>query len=106
MVDQDSKRQFYKGTKQNIFRIFKVLKSSSESGEDFVTVSQIAKRSGLHKWTVSRVLDIHMQPFVEIIQPEELEAVGLQIKMVKLRRPDTTIEQLLKYLKLRESLVP
>jgi len=98
------KTQFYKGTKANIYKIFKVLKESHSSGEEFLTVSEIGRRSMLHKWTVSRVLDLYMTPFVDVVSPEALENVGLQVKLVKIKRPEMTIEQVFKYLKLRRKI--
>lgn len=94
----------YKNTSVNIIKIFKVLKDSSKDGEGFVTVSEIARRSKLHKWTISRTLDLYMAPIVDVVQPPELEALGLQVKLVKLNRPDITAEQVINYLKMRSKI--
>jgi hypothetical protein len=91
---------YYKNTVKNVIQIFNLLKESEKSGE-LLTVSKISKITGLHKWTVSRTLDIYMSPYVEIVIPEGFEEVGLKIKFVKLRNSDMTKEQVLRFLKLR-----
>jgi hypothetical protein len=42
-----------------------------------------------------------MAPFVEAIVPEELEDVGLKLKLVKLRSPEVGEEQVLRGLRAR-----
>lgn len=77
------------------------MKQSAGLGKDYLTVGEISKMSGLHKWTVSRTLDLFMQPFVEMIIPVELEQIGLKIKLVKLKDPKTTEQQVLRGLKVK-----
>jgi hypothetical protein len=89
------KRNFYKNTAKNVIQIFNLLKKSDE----LLTISKISKLTGLHKWTVSRTLDLYMSPYVEIMTPEGFEDVGLNIKFVKLKNPDITKEQVLRLLK-------
>lgn len=89
--------KFYKNTKRNALKILHALKGS----EGPVTVGEIARRSGLHKWTVSRTLDIWMDPFVEITILEELEAVGLRMKLVKLKK-NYSEEQILRGLEVKK----
>lgn len=95
------KNRFYKNTVRNVVRIFRILKDAHEQGEGMITVSEIAKRTGLHKWTVSRTVDLWMANFLEIAMPDELEEVGLRIKLVKLGNPKMTEEQVLRTLKVR-----
>jgi len=99
-----AKRTHYKGTNINIAKIYKALKSAASEKEGFVTVSEIARRSGIHKWTVSRTIDLYMGGIVESVKPEELEAIGLQAKLVKLKDPNLTPQQLVSYLKMRRSI--
>ncbi len=99
-------KKAYKNTSVNIIKIFKALKSSSDDSEGFITVSEIARRSKLHKWTVSRTLDLYMNAIVDIVQPPELEALGLQVKLVKLTKPDMTAQQVISYLKMRSKINP
>ena len=73
--------KFYKSTRRNVLNILRALKGE----EGPITVGEIARRSGLHKWVVSRTLDVWMSPFVEVTILEELEAVGLRMKLVKLK---------------------
>jgi hypothetical protein len=93
-------KKFYKNTKANSIKIFRVLKSSEE---DFLTVGEIARRSGLHKWIVSRTLDLWMSPFIDITIPEELEAVGVRMKLVRLKG-EFSEKQILRGLELRREL--
>lgn len=72
--------KYYKNTQKNVLKIFRALEKENSP----ITVGEIARRSGLHKWVVSRTLDVWMAPFVEVTILEELEAVGLRMKLVKL----------------------
>jgi len=94
-------RQFYKNTVTNVRKIFTVLKQSSVADEGYLSVSEIARRSGLHKWTVSRTIDIWMAPFLDVVIPEELDQVGLKIKLVKLLKPTITEDQVMRGLHVR-----
>ena len=94
-------RQFYKNTVTNVRKIYTVLKASSENDEGYLSVSEIARRSGLHKWTVSRTIDIWMAPFLDVVIPEELDQVGLKIKLVQLAKPTITEDQVMRGLHIR-----
>jgi len=94
-------RQFYKNTVTNVRKIFTVLRTSSDNDEGYLSVSEIARRSGLHKWIVSRTIDIWMSPFLDIVIPEELDQVGLKIKLVRLAKPTITEEQVMRGLHIR-----
>ncbi len=100
------RREHYRGTNLNVLKIFKALRDAYKNKEGFLTVSEIARRSGIHKWTVSRTLDLYMGSLVEIVQPEELEAIGLQAKLVRLKDPGLTPQQVINYLKLRRRIKP
>jgi hypothetical protein len=99
-----AKRAYYRSTNYNVLRIFRALQQAHENGDDFLTVSEIARRCRIHKWTVSRTLDIYMHSIVDVVQPRELEAIGLQAKLVKLRNPRLTPKQIANYLKLRKEI--
>jgi hypothetical protein len=92
--------KFYKTTCTNVLRIYRFLRDAQKEGTDFSTVGEIARGTGLHKWTVSRTLDIWMSPFVEMMIPEQLEDVGLKLKLVKLTNTDLTEEQIVRTLKI------
>lgn len=98
------KRDYYKNTNLNIMKIFKTLQAAAQAGESFLPVSQIARRSKMHKWTVSRTVDLYMHSLLEIVKPEALEAIGLQAKLVRLKDPNLTTKQLINYLKLRRKI--
>ena len=94
------RKDYYKNTLKNVILIFDLLKNSEERGE-LLTVSKISKITGLHKWTISRTLDLYMSPYVEITIPEGFDDVGLKIKFVRLRDKNMTREQVLRFLKFR-----
>jgi len=89
-----------KNTKLNILKILRVLKKAQAEGEEFLTINKIAKRTGIHKWSVSRIVDLYM-PYVNAKAIAELEAIGLQAKLVQLSEPSITEEQALRYLSVR-----
>ena len=93
-------RGYYKNTIKNVMQIFSLLQEAEKSGE-LLTVSKISKITGLHKWTVSRTLDIYMAPYVEISVPDGFEDVGLKIKFVRLKNTAMTKEQVLRFLDLK-----
>jgi hypothetical protein len=93
-------KNYYRNTVKNVILIFNLLKKSERDGE-VLTISKISKLTGLHKWTVSRTLDLYMSPYVEITVPEGFEDVGLKIKFVRLKNPQMTKEQVVRFLKLR-----
>ena len=95
-----SRKSYYRNTVKNVMQILNLLKKSEKDGE-FLTISKISKLTGLHKWTVSRTIDLYMSPYVEIMIPEGFEDVGLKIKFVKLKNPDITKEQVSRFLRLR-----
>ena len=91
-------RGFYKNTKTNVVKIFRFLKQCEEEDRGHVTVGEISRGIDLHKWIVSRTIDLWMHHFLDIIIPERLEDVGLRIKLVKLKEPGLTEEQVLRSL--------
>jgi len=94
------KKGYYKNTIKNVMQILNLLKKHEKTGE-ILTVSKISKLTGMHKWTVSRTLDLYMQNFVEITIPDGFEDVGLHIKFVRLKRPNITKEQVSRFLRIR-----
>jgi hypothetical protein len=93
--------KFYKNTKSNAVKIFRVLKKSNALGEGHLSVSEIARRTGLHRWTVSRTVDLWMGHFVEIVIPEELEHVGLRIKLIRLANPEMDEKSMIRSMSIR-----
>ena len=93
-----------KVTLRNAVRIFRVLKEVEQEDEGPLTMGEVARRCGLHPWTVSRMLDIWLKPLVEIQSVEELGAIGLQVKLVRLKEASMTEQKLPRYLKLKASL--
>ena len=93
--------KFYKNTRSNAIKIFRVLKDSNELGEGYLSISEIARRTGLHRWTVSRTVDLWMGHFIEMVIPEELEHVGLRIKLVRLANPDIDEKSMIRSMSIR-----
>ena len=95
-----AKGRVTKSTKVNILKILRVLKEAQTEGEDFLTINKIAKRTGNHKWSVSRIVDLYM-PYVNARAIAELDAIGLQAKLVELSEPTITDQQAMRYLSVR-----
>lgn len=95
-----ARKEYYRNTVKNVIQIFNLLKEAEEKDE-LLTVSKISRLTGLHKWTVSRTLDLYMSPYVEISIPDGFEDVGLKIKFIRLKNPNMTKEQVLRFLRLR-----
>lgn len=93
--------RFYKNTAENVVKIYRVLQKAHKEDRGHLTVGEIARETGLHKWTVSRTLDVWMEPFIEMVIPEQLEDLGLKLKLVKIRDPGIREEQVVKGLNVR-----
>ncbi len=95
--------KFYRNTKINVLKIFRFLKKCEEEDKGHVTVGEIARATGLHKWIVSRTVDLWMQGVVDVVIPEELENVGIKLKLIKLKSPDITEAQVLRGLLIKNT---
>jgi hypothetical protein len=93
--------RFYRNTVSNVSRILRILQKAHREDRGHLTVGEIAREAGLHKWTVSRTLDVWMAPWVDVVIPEELEDFGMSLKLVKLRDPGVKEEQVIKGLSVR-----
>jgi hypothetical protein len=93
--------RYYRNTKHNVLKIFRILRKADTDGEGFLSTSEIARRVGLHNWTVSRTIDLWMYHFLDVVIPEELEQVGLKIKLVRLADPTITEEGIIRSMKIR-----
>ena len=93
--------KFYRNTVENVTKIYRVLQKAHQEDKGHLTVGEIAREAGLHKWTVSRTLDVWMMPFVDMVIPEELEDLGLKLKLVKVRNPNVPEEQVVRGLSVR-----
>lgn len=95
-----NKGQIGKTTRKHVVTILEALKEAQKEGEEFLTISKISRMTGIHKWTVSRVIDMYC-PYISVRMIEELEALGLQAKMVQLEDPAITSEQAMRCLDVR-----
>lgn len=75
----------------NLFRIVNCLKEG-----DWLWLREIARRTGLHHKTVSRLINKHLFPAVE---EQNLEA--LKLRMIRLK-PNTSLEGILRFIKIKE----
>ena len=83
-----------KDTIKNVIKIVKCLES--EGG--WTWIRQIARKTGLHHKTVSRLIDNHLNMFFETQGMEPFK-----LRMVKLK-PNTDINGILRYLSVKEKI--
>lgn len=83
-----------KDTIKNVIKIVKCL----ESEEGWTWIRQIARKAGLHHKTVSRLIDLHLNMFLET---QEMEP--FKLRMVKLK-PGTDVNGILRYLSVKEKI--
>ena len=96
--------KFYRNSEENVLKIFRVLRAARDGGNDYLSVSEIAKRADLHKWIVSRTVDLAMASVVDVVSPEELESIGLKIKLVRLNNTLITEDEVVRSLRLKTQL--
>ena len=93
--------RFYRNTADNVVKIYRVLQKAHNEDKGHLTVGEIARETGLHKWTVSRTLDMWMAPFVDVVIQEELEDLGMRLKLVKIGNPNVGEKQVVRGLSAR-----
>ncbi len=82
-----------KNTLQNVIKIANCLKQAEDG---WLWPTEIAKRTGIHRTTVIRLIERHLPNFVE---EQKLEPSN--IRMFKLK-PDASMTAVLKFLSVRE----
>jgi len=80
---------------RNIVKIVKCLKQAEEG---WLWIREVARRTGLHHKTVSRLIDRHLSMFVEI---ERLEPFN--VRMLRLK-PGVDINGIFKFLSVMEKI--
>jgi hypothetical protein len=83
--------------KDTIKNLVKIVRSLEEE-EGWTWIRQISRKTGLHHKTVSRLIDHHLNIFLET---QEMEP--FKLRMVRLK-PDTDIKSILRYLSVREKI--
>jgi hypothetical protein len=83
-----------KDTIKNIIKIVKCL----EAEEGWTWIRDIARKSGIHHKTVSRLIDIHLNMFLET---QEMEP--FKLRMVRLKS-DVDMNGILKYLAVKNKI--
>ena len=84
-----------KDTAENIIKIVKCLKGAEEG---WLWIREIARRTGLHHKTVSRLVDTHLAMFVEMQVMEPFN-----VRMIRLK-PGTDINGIYRFLSTMEKL--
>ncbi len=92
---EKEKRGFYRNTVSNVMKIYDALKNAHMNGADFLSVSEIARITGLHKWTVSRTIDLWMTYLVEPGSSKK------NAKSVRLMNPNLTAEEIKNIIKIK-----
>jgi hypothetical protein len=80
--------------RENIARIVRCLQDAG----GWLWFREIARRTGLHHKTVSRLIDKHLSPFVE-----EQVFEALKLRMVRLK-PEVYLNGVLKFIRIKERL--
>jgi hypothetical protein len=83
--------------KDTIKNLLKIVNCLSET-KDWTWIRQIARRTGLHHKTVSRLITNHLQMFVE-----EQTLEPFKIRMLRLK-PYANVKSIFKFLELKEKL--
>jgi uncharacterized protein YmfQ (DUF2313 family) len=84
-----------KDTAENIIKIVKCLKGAEEG---WLWIREIARRTGLHHKTVSRLVDTHLTMFVDMQTMEPFN-----VRMIRLK-PGTDINGIYRFLSTMEKL--
>jgi hypothetical protein len=82
-------------TAKNVIKIVKCLKQAEEG---WLWVREISRRTNLHHKTVSRLIDKHLNMFVEV---QRLEPFN--VEMIRLK-PGTDIDGVFRFLSIMEKL--
>lgn len=69
-----------------------------ETEQGWTWIREIARKTGLHHKTVSRLIDLHLGMFLDT---QEMEP--FRLRMVKLK-PDASVNGILRYLSVRDKL--
>jgi len=78
--------------------IIKILKCLENSKNDWIWITELAKRSKLHRTTVSRLIDKYLLMFITQTTVEPFN-----IRMIRLKEGVDT-KSIIKFIKLREKL--
>jgi hypothetical protein len=84
-----------KDVAENIVKIVKCLKRAEEG---WMWIRQIARETGLHHKTVSRLIDRHLSMFIEV---QTMEPFNL--RMIKLK-PNTDLNSVFRFLAVKEKI--
>ena len=79
-------------------KLIKVLKAVEQAGNDGIWLTEIGKRTNMHRTTVGRLIDRHLLEFVTVDM-----APPFNLKIVKLK-PGRDLKGILRYLKVKEKI--
>jgi hypothetical protein len=84
-----------KDTAANLIKIVKCLKQAEEG---WLWAREVARRTGLHHKTVSRLIDRHLSMFIEV---QTMEPFNL--RMIKLK-PNADLNSIFRFLAVKEKI--
>jgi len=87
--------QIRKDTAENLIKIVKCLKQAEEG---WMWIRQISRRTGLHHKTVSRLIDRHLNMFIEVQTMEPFN-----IRMLRLK-PNADLNSIFRFLVVKEKI--
>lgn len=87
--------QIRKDTAENLIKIVKCLKQAEEG---WMWIRQISRRTGLHHKTVSRLIDKHLNMFIEVQTMEPFN-----IRMLRLK-PNADLNSIFRFLVVKEKI--
>ncbi len=84
--------------KRTVEKLIKILKCLEQSKEDVLWLTEIGKRTKMHRTTVGRLIDKHLANFVaqDIVPPFNLKTVKL--------KPGIDLNGILRYLSVKEKI--
>lgn len=84
--------------KRTVEKLIKILKCLEQSKDTVLWLTEIGKRTKMHRTTVSRLIDRHLSNFViqDIVPPFNLKTVKL--------KPNTDVNGILRYLSVKEKI--
>jgi len=79
-------------------KLIKILKCLEESRNDVIWLTEIGKRTNMHRTTVNRIIDRYLSEFIiqESLPPFNLKTVKL--------KPDKDLTGIIKYLRVKQKI--
>jgi hypothetical protein len=91
-----------KRTIQNTSRILEILRHLRRVGSGWVWIRQLGRLAKLHPYTVSRIVDSQLQPFIETQDFEN--RFNIKLRLIRLKDPNITLDKILKFHKVKNDI--